>query len=536
MMAMTAPDREKRSKSAGLEHGEVVDRVAVAARSNVAFVPLLAGAGLASTIVLAAILGPSEFAVYALAVAIKGSIDFLADLGTGTASQRMFAVFHARRVRHQAIALYLRLLAARGIAGAALVVAVIALPDLLTEALGLRPPERFILYFAAPIGIVEMTATLASYVLSATLNQPTSNRVTFAFGLLQPAVVTGVAVAGLGLEGIVIALLATSVLRAASLNYFALRVIRDMDVGGVAVDRPLRVFSRVAVGSVIGKVASWVNSQQFLMLVVIAAYPRPEVAAFAIAWNLTLQILVLVSNPLTGLLVPVFSARSDDRARIHALFRRSTRLLALIVLPVAGLAAVGLPPFADLAFDPSYTNLAVFAVVLVTGLAAEKVLLSPATALMLSQDALLRPYAVVGAFTVALAGAYFALLSQPLLTVVLVLVGIRLGSATALHLAIWRSWHWRVELGWLARLGLVVLVAIAAGSVVQLGIGSDVLSLAAGLAAAAGVMAIELRFGRLVQGSDVDAARRAVPGAAAVLLRFGQRGRRRAERWKSIVS
>ena len=70
-------------------------RVATAARSNAITFVLLGGLSVATTVVVAHALGASEFAVYALALAARGGVAFLADLGTGAASQRVLAQLEA---------------------------------------------------------------------------------------------------------------------------------------------------------------------------------------------------------------------------------------------------------------------------------------------------------------------------------------------------------------------------------------------------------------------------------------------------------
>jgi O-antigen/teichoic acid export membrane protein len=67
------------------------ERIAQAVRSNAVMFPLIGAVGFAANIAVARSLSTALFALYAAAVAVRGTLQFLADLGTGQASSRAFA-------------------------------------------------------------------------------------------------------------------------------------------------------------------------------------------------------------------------------------------------------------------------------------------------------------------------------------------------------------------------------------------------------------------------------------------------------------
>jgi O-antigen/teichoic acid export membrane protein len=84
----------------------------------------------AAGIVVARSLPLEDFAVYAIAIAFRGTIQLLADLGTGAASSRAFAQLEQHDARAQAARLFRRLAGVRLLAGAALVVFALLFTDL----------------------------------------------------------------------------------------------------------------------------------------------------------------------------------------------------------------------------------------------------------------------------------------------------------------------------------------------------------------------------------------------------------------------
>src|SRR5215207_4423297 len=97
-----------------VEAEPIGERATAAARSNLALSPLIGLAGLLSSIVVVRALAPDLFALYALAIALRGTVQFLADMGTGAASTRLFAELQQRGARAQALQVYSRLAAVRG--------------------------------------------------------------------------------------------------------------------------------------------------------------------------------------------------------------------------------------------------------------------------------------------------------------------------------------------------------------------------------------------------------------------------------------
>jgi O-antigen/teichoic acid export membrane protein len=484
-----------------------------AARSNLALSPLIAVAGLASSVVVVRVLAPDLFALYALALALRGSIQFLADMGTGAASTRLFAELQDRGARAQAQHVYIRLALLRGALVVAACAVVALAPDALSSLLNLADDERYFLVFMALVCAAEVAAGLGFYVLTGTFRHALVNRVTLVQTSLQPLLVILAALLDTGLRGILVAVLAGSVFRALALNAGAIRTIRAMRETGARIEGYGATYAGVAAGSLAGKIASWVHSRQFVTPIAFSLASRQQVAVFSIAYDWVHQALSLVSTPFYSLLLPIFSVR--DRSSVQHLFRFATRALALVVLPSAAALLAVFPALSEVVFpaehEDAYSTASEFAAVLVPLFAFEVILNGPATAVMLANEPLVRPYRRIRLLTLAFAVSYFALSSVSLLAVTAIMMGVRVASAVMLHAAIWRKAGFYVEPGWLGRAlgvsGISCFAGIGVGQLVPGQLGDLVLVPATSFAA----FLLLVRLARLLSSGDVALARRVLP-------------------------
>lgn len=434
------------------------DRVAAAARSNLLMGPLIAGAGLLAMAAVARTLSEGDFALYAVAIALRGTVQFLADMGTGAASSRMFAQFQARGLRGQALRLYGRLLLARGAFVTIFIGSLLTAPVAAGTLLGLHDDESYLLALVAALAVAEIVAALGSYVLVGTMRQPVVNRIMLGQGLFQPAAVIAAAIFGFGLPGILGGVLAGSLLKAGALNTVAVRMLRGLQDTGTEIDRLGSTYARVATASIIGKAAAWVHSRQFVTLVAVAAFPRSEVATFAIAYDLTHQVLNLAAAPLYSLLLPAFASRDQKSEARQPLFMQTTRALALITLPTAALFIAVFPALVAILFGSRYADTVEYANVIVPGFAIEIILSGPATSLMLASDRLTTSYGVLKLLAFCLGGSYLLLTGTSLLTVTAVMMSVRVASAVSLHAAIRRRTSMHIDARWVAQLLLLACV------------------------------------------------------------------------------
>jgi O-antigen/teichoic acid export membrane protein len=443
------------------------ERAAGAARSNVLLTPVIAVAGLTTSIVVVRTLAPDVFALYALALALRGGIQFVADLGFGGASSRAFADLHESGARTQAQSVFMRLAAIRAGIVIALAIVVAAAPDAVAGLFNLHSGERYFLVFLVVIGAGEIAGGLGYYVLSGTLHHSTINKITLAQAAGQPLLIIGAAAAGFGLPGILTALAAGSVFRAIALTTAAIKVIRRIEDRGVVVEGIAASYTRVASASVVGKTAAVLHSRQVVTPIAFSALPRTQVAVFSVVYDWVHQLLTLASAPLYALLLPVFSAQRRDDRFSRDFFQLATRSLSLVVFPTAAMLLAVFPSMAAVLLPSSYAGdqgtAVAFASIFVPFVALEFVLSGPATSLMLAHDSLAGAYRRIKLVTAALVVVYFVTAGIDLLVVAGIMMVVRSSSAIALHVQLHRRLGLRIEIAWLTR---AIAASVVTGALV----------------------------------------------------------------------
>jgi O-antigen/teichoic acid export membrane protein len=491
-------------------------RLVAAVRSNILTFPAIGLLGFAASIAVAHALSPSLFALYAAALAIRGTLQFLADLGTGQASSRIFAELDQRGARRSAWRLYGQLAAARSVFILGLALFLTLASGLAAALFDLNADEHYYLAFIAVVGAAEVTAGLGHYLLIGTLDQPRLNRVMIAQAVIQPVLVLAAVAADLGLQGILAALVAGSVLKAVALNVLAVRRISRFDEREGTIANVGRTYSRVAVSSILGKLAAWLNSRQILTIVALSTTTRADVAMFALAYDFATQVLTYSASPVNGVVLPAMSAATDERRRAD-LFEMTTRGLALLLLPIGAILAAVSTTLIPAVFGSTYDDAVPFALVFVPGIAVELTLTAAATGLMLASNDLLRAYSWIKATTALLAGFYILALHIDLLVVAATMMTIRVGSSLALHIAVRRRRHFGLDVHWLARAVVSASAAAAASAGVLHATSSTWLQLILGVSVGALVYALLVRVLGVVTAADVAIASRLHPVAARVV-------------------
>jgi O-antigen/teichoic acid export membrane protein len=491
------------------------DRAARAARSNLVLSPVIALTGLASSIVVVRALSPGAFALYALAIALRGGIQFVADIGFGGASARAFAEFQQHGARGQAQRVYTRLAVIRAGIVIALAAAVALAPNWFSEAINLKTHERYFLLFLVVIAASEIAGGLGFYVLTGTLNHSTINKVLLAQSIVQPPLVITAAFAGLGLSGILAAVVLGSLFRAVALTGGSTRAIRRIEDRGAEIEGIAASYMQVASASTVGKVAGVLHSRQVVIPIVFSAVARSQVAVFSVAYDWVQQLLTVVSGPLYSLLLPVFSAQRRDDEFVRRFFQFATRSLALVVFPTAAVLLAVFPSMAAVvlpgAYSHEYAKATAFAYVFIPCIALEIVLSGPATALMLAHEGLASPYRNVKLVTAALAAVYVVTAGIDLLVVAGFMMAIRLASVFALHAELQRRLGLHVKVSWLARAVAASLISAASAAAVAAILPGRVGDLALGPVVGLSTFLMLVRITRLLHEADAAIAARVLP-------------------------
>jgi len=489
---------------------------AAASRANVALLPLVTVAGLVATFLTANVLSVGDFAVYAVAIAIRLTIQYLADLGLGAASTLAFSRLHHAGGRAAALRLYRRFLGARLLLVAAVAAVVVVAPVGLADALGVVDDRTEFLLFCVAIALLEISGTLGYYALIAVYAHRAANAAQLAASVLQPVLVIAAAASGAGLEGILLAIVLAAAVRSLGWNLAAVRRLRAIaertpDTSGLA-----RRLAGATAASVSGKAAAWLHSRSFVTLAAAGSRPPQEIGAFALAHDVAAQVLSAATIPLTGLLLPTFARAADDPARTEAVYRRALRLAALLVLPPTALLAACGPALVDVLLGDRFPGVLALGAVLLPALALETVLALPANNLALAHEALTRQYVVLRLAVAALAVAYLALVGHPIIVAVAYMASVRLLATLALHALIARRTGLRIEGAWFGRWLALNAAAGAAGATTAAAFDAPAAGIAAALACTVLVLGAGVRPVGALRRADVDFVVGVTPQLAVV--------------------
>jgi lipopolysaccharide exporter len=493
------------------------ERATRAARSTILLTPLIALVGLIGNVFVLRSLSPSDYALFATAVAIRVAIQFLVDMGTGTATSRAFAEFDVAGKRPQARTFFARLLSLRVVAVAVVAIAVALLPGLAADALGLHDNETSFLVFMVVISSCEIISGLGTPVLMGTYGQPRLNKISLVQSAVQSVLVIAAAAAGLGLDGILVALVIGSILKAALVNGFAWAAISGIHDAGHAHEPLGRQFARVATSSLIGKLSGFALSRPPMTLIAVGSVPRPQVAAFSVAYDFSHQVLLLVSSPLYSLLMPAFAGRPLKEGM--ALYRTCTRSLAIVTLPAGATLLATWPALIAVVFGSQYDDSLVYAALIVPVLALELPLSGPPTALMLTSDRLVSRFMTLKMAALIAAVIPLWLAHTHLIAATAAMMGLRLASALSLQLVARREGV-DVQAWWLIRVTLSAAAAWAAATGVAAAIPGEIADLIAAPLTAVVTVLVLIRVARLFNSADAEVVARVVPPAQRWLARL----------------
>jgi O-antigen/teichoic acid export membrane protein len=326
---------------------------------NVALIPLQAVVALAASALVARRLSVEQYALYGLAMAALTSLLLWSDLGlmpmvsrytpvlraSGTAALRHF-LWRVSAVRVGAVAL------------AALAFALAWRLPAVRRALPFEGPGLALLLAALA---AQGLARLQEYFLSGMLDRRSVGLARIAVGLAHPLLLIGAVSAGLGVNGILAAVCAASLVDLTLFSGAARRRTRPPgDAAPAALPSGLRgEAARFAGVSYVEKLASHLNSAGFIIFLVAALRTPGDVAAFAVAGEFASRVIAVVSIPFSGLTLPLFASVEAQRPEeTGTAARLYLTVMLLACIPAAALLSAFAGPLVALVYSDRYLDAA----------------------------------------------------------------------------------------------------------------------------------------------------------------------------------
>jgi O-antigen/teichoic acid export membrane protein len=306
---------------------------------NVILVPLLAILSLASSALVARHLSLDEYRVYGLATAAIASLLLWTDLGLSSAVARFTPEIH--RVGPGASSRFLGGAARIRILSLAVIVGLlVAGRHFWSGSQALLPFEGLSLVLIIATVTFQSIARIYQYYLTGMFKRRAIGLILLVAAAGQSGLVILATLAGFGVTGVlaafaVAALVELVLSRSASID----RASADT---GAEVELPrelVRDAGRFGIVSFLEKTASYLNSPPFVVFLIASLGAPREVAYFTVASEFSMRIVSMLSVPLSGITLPLFSTveARGDREQSATVLRLYLMLLFLLFAPTAAL-------------------------------------------------------------------------------------------------------------------------------------------------------------------------------------------------------
>jgi O-antigen/teichoic acid export membrane protein len=437
---------------------ELSRQAARAAISNTLFVPTQAILSLAAGAVITRLLGIHLFGLYAIFQALKSTLSFYSDLGSSTATSKLFPEILAAAGRQGAVRL-LACQAAVNIGATAILAGVLLLiAPLCLRLFSISTDHEFLIWYACIGMVIEEAGRLGQVFLWARFAHTKVNLSNLAGALAQPLCVLAVVQFGGGLREVVLATLAASTLRTTLMLACATVELVGIPISMPPARQPLRLvrrFVRLAALSWTEKLSNYLYGTSFVTLVIAAIFDKVHVGLFSLAAEFTLKILSFVLSPTHGIILPAFSVvffegSSEDRQRV---FSASLRIIGMLLAPTGALL-IGLAPYLITAFYSSpYAAAAPYVQIFTLFYFTEYAIYAPANATLLAGEQL-ATYSRIKLLSIAIVPLFMMVSVVASLPVFAVVYGtLRLMIALALLATATRLHNLRVPIFFYASLG-----------------------------------------------------------------------------------
>lgn len=226
--------------------------------------------------------------------------------------------------------------------------------------------------------------------LTAYFKQRAWNLITLATTLLQPVLVTLFLLAGWGIDGVLIGIVATPVVSVALAAWQARRAAQELVLDPL--ERPLepgllRRFTRFAAVTYLTQLTTWLYDLEFVVFLSAASLGLGEVALLGFAYKFARDFIGYVWTPMTGVMTPLLTrikGRHSPKALEEA-HASLTRMIWLLMLP-AGVGLAVLAPRLVRALYPNYTASTTLVLVFIAFTFAESLLSVPQNVLMVYEQ------------------------------------------------------------------------------------------------------------------------------------------------------
>jgi O-antigen/teichoic acid export membrane protein len=407
---------------------------------NATLFPIKALLAILASVIVVRTLGRDMYAV-ATITATVASIWEYTDLGIGSSLLRFIPEVE-RGGGKKAVRLFLRNVI--GVKMAMVLAAIVVLnlfADPFIEYFKLGDQGLLFLRTISAILILRALSEIFMRVLTAYYERRVTNLLDIVSAVVQPLLTIAFVMAGLGVMGVLLATVVTTVINLLLVAMQASRVVARSAVEGTGELKP-RLAKRFALFSglvYLVNLSDYFNDLPFVVLILSALTGRTDVAIFTLAFNFVMIPLRYLYAPLSGIELPTFASihAEQNLPKLREAYALVTKFLILIIIPAGCGLTILSPNLIPLLYTESFAASIFVAQLLFILLYIESFIHSPYVILMVYEE-----YSAVAAIKL------LTLASIPLL----ILLTPRYGAvAAALIIGILRAFARMAMTVWLIR-------------------------------------------------------------------------------------
>ncbi len=360
---------------------------------NSLILPLSGVASFIGLIFVARFLTLHDFGIYAIINAIIALSIGYGDLGVSTGASKFLPELAIRKGRRGVSRLLKYLFQFKCGMGLLTFFILLFFAQIFSSWFKMDETYVFIFPYIGVIVFLDSFYYLFHNLLWATFEQKKANLLTLAFTLLQPILIILFIIWGWGIRGILIAMTATSFLRAAGFIILGVLQVRNMEeikVKETLGENYSSRFLRVSLFGYYDKVSNHLFNVPFLTLILAIFLRKEEIAIFSLAGEFTLRFLSLSLTPTHGWILPLFSTvfASKVEDQIRETFSNTLKMVTFLSVPIGTFLYVFAHPLILYLYSEKYIAAVPIAKILIVFHFLEYTVLAVANATLIAGEKL----------------------------------------------------------------------------------------------------------------------------------------------------
>ena len=360
---------------------------------NSIILPMSGIASFLGLIFIARFLSLHDFGIYAIINSVIALSIGYGDLGVSTGASKFLPELVAKEGRRGVYRLLKTLFQFKCTIGLLTFFILLLFAGTFSSWFKMDQTYLFVFPYIGVIVFLDSLYYLFHNLLWATFEQKKANLLTLCFTILQPSLVILFIVQGWGIEGILIAMMLTSLLKTAGFSFLGILKLKNMEAmkgEGVSGENYLSRFLRISLFGYFDKVSNYLFSIPFITLLLALFLGKEEVALFSLAGEFTLRFLSFSLTPTHGWILPLFSTvfALKIESQMRTTFSDTLKIVTFLSIPIGTFLYVFAQPLILYLYSEKFLSAVPIAKILIVFYFLEYTVLAVANATLIAGEEL----------------------------------------------------------------------------------------------------------------------------------------------------